>query len=264
MKAAGANLPAQSVPRLFPREHGAYAVLLASWLVGLVVSDSIRATEIVLSIVAFLALFVAQEPLKHIIRGLKKSHPLAEHDVSRLFSLLLFGVSGFALLSRSHGALLWILVPGTVTALLGLWLYYRRASMYLQSLAGFAALTLAGPALVLMSDGSADSHQISRAVELWLELTLFFWASAMIVNVRIDPSSARTTAILLGMFLLCSLIGLNLGFLSIASFVALVVVILRYMLARSYIERYKKLSLKRIGMIETIAALKMVGLYFWL
>jgi hypothetical protein len=225
---------------------------------------SINATEIVLSLAVFAALFVAQEPLKHIIRGLKKSQPLDEHDVSRLFSLLLFGVSGYAVLSRSHEALLWILAPGGVTALLGLWLNHRRASMFLQSLAGFAALTLAGPAIVLMGDASLDVQQISRAGSLWAELTLFFWASAMTVNIRIDPSSTRATSIGLGIFLVCSLVGLNLGFFSLASFVALTVVVLRFTLVMSQFERYRKLSLKKIGMIEAIAALKMVGLYLWL
>ena len=159
---------------------------------------------------------------------------------------------------------MWILVPGTVTALLGLWLNHRRASMFLQSLAGFATLTLAGPAIVLMADPSIDAFLITRAASLWIELTLFFWASAMTVNIRIDPASTRMSAIALGLFLLISLIGMNLGILSIASFVALVIVALRHILAMRFDDRYKKLSLKRIGMIEAIAALKMVGLYLWL
>ncbi|HET6511297.1 MAG TPA: hypothetical protein VFH43_03830, partial [Candidatus Kapabacteria bacterium] len=84
------------------------------------------------------------------------------------------------------------------------------------------------------------------------------------VNIRIDQSSTRATSIVLGVFLLCSLVGLNLGFFSLASFVALTVVVLRFTLVMSQFERYKKLSLKKIGMIEAIAALKMVGLYLWL
>lgn len=259
MKAA--SIAVARRPRLFPREHGAYVVLLASWLVGVMSAQMLDAASVTLSLAVFLALFIAQEPLKHVLRGLKRNEPLDDHDVSRLFSLMLFGVSGFALLSRVHSTLLWTLLPGAACALSGLWLNHRRASMFAQSLAGFAALTLAGPALLLIGSPHSADANISQAAALWGELTLFFWASAMIVNVRIDIRSERSTRLVLGAFLLLAIILTSLNVFSYAALVSLGLLVARYVWVITDLDRYKRLSLKKIGIIETITAVVMVVLY---
>jgi hypothetical protein len=146
-----------------------------------------------------------------------------------------------------------------VSALAGLWLNYRRASMFSQSLAGFAALTLAGPALVLMKGSGPEV--ISHAAQVWAELTVFFWSSAMIVNVRIDPSSDRPTLLGLVLFLALAVTGYSAGYFSLAGVIALGLLASRFLWVLLEPISYRKLSLKKIGIIETIMAAIMITLY---
>jgi hypothetical protein len=203
-------------PRLFPREHGAYAVLMASWLCGVAVGRTVS-VESMLMLAFALLLFIAQEPIKHLVRALARNSPFDMHDVARTRVLLGASIMGFAVLAIDTPRLFLITPVVFVLSLAAYATQRRRAPLFVQSIVGFTILTLAGPAAYLVS----PHVSIGSAAILWFELLVFFWAASLLVNLKLAPQTRVACLI----YYLCALpiasVAFSQGFYSLAGLAAL-------------------------------------------
>lgn len=174
-------------PRMIPREHGAYVVLTTAYISGLLVAPDVPFTTGLLELVSIAAAFVLQEPLRHLGRQLKKASSFHSTDIQWAAALWSAAALSFALLAAERPLVLWLLIPIVILSMVMAILQQRNASMFTQSLIGFPALTLAAPFVLIASGGTS----LMEALILWAVLQFFYIASAMTVNLRIDPSSLK-------------------------------------------------------------------------
>jgi hypothetical protein len=177
---------------IFPREHGAWAVLYGSLLLGWIASDRLR-LELLLLALAATAWFFANEPLTRIVKYGQKAPSRLEWQRWHLWGLVYTGValSLSAVLVFGYG--LWLLVPLGVLMglLLALRLYgvSRRNEMsLLQEQLSTTGLTLAGPAAYYVARHSVDG----AALVVWVISILFF--SSGLFYVRMLLSRVKRTA----------------------------------------------------------------------
>ncbi|HET6512131.1 MAG TPA: YwiC-like family protein [Candidatus Kapabacteria bacterium] len=248
-----------AVKRLFPREHGAYAVLVASWCCGVALARDITIGSIA-ALFAGLALFIAQEPMKAMLRASRtKGAGTSAQTAIRQFALLVtLGVLLLSVLAIGSPRILATLPLAALIGYVNFFLYRRRAPLVLQSIAGFGLLSLLAP-LVYLQHPEAS---VWKGAQIWIELALFFTAAALTVGVRLKASSRAYCLRYYAISLPLVAIAFALGCYSFAGMLALSLSAGRFIWISTNLSAYLNFSLKRIGIHETIVTVALVVIYF--
>ncbi len=230
-----------------PKEHGAYVVLVASWLLGLLQAPGREALPVTLSLLLPLGAFLAQEPLRLLLRGGRAS--ASRHVVAwlALFAGTAIVAGGWLLSLRPR---LWlVMVAGCAVAALFAWLLRRRAAMLTLSSAGFLGLSLGAP---LARIAAAPATSVSDLVVLWGVAVLFFASSSSCVRIRLKREERGTRPIVLHAALLALLLVLaEARMVPPVAAVAVLPAIARLAWILRDLPGYRRSSLKRIGIVET-------------
>lgn len=232
-----------------PKEHGAYVVLIAAWLLGIVYSHCVDVPGFVLSLVFPLSLFFLQEPIRRIIR--RKPKEKVGFDPLSLF-LAVIAIASGAILALHSPDILYLSLPLTLIVLLYFYFVRKRSPAMILSLIGFCGLALIAPLTILASNCRIT---IGHLAAVWLFAILFFSGSLLCVNIRLSGGRGVTIATIYHIFAFSAMILLsyshNLPYSTIAvigiSSVRLLVIII-------YRNRYIKLKIKYIGIQESVVA----------
>lgn len=242
---------------ILPSEHGSYVVLATSIAVGLLSVDVPAGIPTLLACITVIGGFMAQQPLRTVLK-LRRARRRA-----RMSQKLALG--GFATLACAASIVLAAMRPKVAPVLAAAVVMVavllaadrRRLSMTAQSIVGFVALTLAAPLVQLAGAGSLAWIEPTL---LWLALTGFFTASALSVQLRIELAGGTTRAVTFhGIFLVASTIVCVAGGGTLPVVMA-TVACAKLACALADIDTYRRLTLRRIGLIETGASLVLVAL----
>lgn len=179
---------------LLPKEHGAWAVLLAPLILGASAADKWHGNVVVLAIAA-LAFFLSYVPLQMILR-----HHGGMAQTPQRLRAAYFGATvdlvlgGLALLPLFRQKLWLLLVIGAAAAFLFIvhFLWMRRHAKGLVSdFIAMAGLALTAAAAYYVSTARIDQ----TAVLLWLFSILFFGCSAVYVHMKIRATALKKTTL---------------------------------------------------------------------
>lgn len=179
---------------LLPKEHGAWAVLLAPLILGASAADKWHGNVVVLAIAA-LAFFFSYVPLQIILRH----HGGTAQAPQRLRAAYFWAtvdlvLGGLVLLPLFRQKLWLLLVIGAAAAFLFIihFLWMRRHAKGLVSdFIAMAGLALTAPAAYYVSTARIDQ----TAVLLWLFSILFFGCSAVYVHMKIRATTLKKTTL---------------------------------------------------------------------
>jgi len=242
-----------------PGEHGAWAVLYASFAVGWAASDPAPDMKIFLLLIAVTGLFLSHEPLVKLLRARKHGAPLE----NRRHWLKWMGIYLSAALLAGAILLLvyqrWILLAGGLLAAglfsIHLRLAFRRQDRNLAGeVLGIMGLTLTAPAVAVTAVGHLDS----RALLVWLSCVLYFASGIFYVKMRVSHrlkpihfTLRKRQCLAYHTTLLILLIGASIGFhlpaLMLLGFVPII--------ARAFWHAFRPggtLDLKKIGYREVL------------
>jgi hypothetical protein len=237
-----------------PKEHGAYVVLIASWLLGLLHAPSHDPLAIGLSLILILSTFLMQEPLRPLFRARSPaSRAIAGLRTGWLGLLLTIAIVSAAWLLLLCPATAWIVAAGVLVAIAFLLLIRRRVGLVSLSTAGFFALALAAPLARLASGPGASAAEL---VGLWLFAALFFAGSSACVRLRMNRQGGVSLPIAAHLlFIAAAAVLVGLGLLPAIALLAGLPALARLLWVVGDLPRYRRTSLKRIGLIETAVAL---------
>jgi hypothetical protein len=242
--------------RIFPREHGSYAVLIASMAVGSLRMESHDILGLIAYVISISVLFVAQEPLKALMRRNPTQPQSYIAHLRQGTYLLIIGGIALCILCYVQPTCVWILPLAVIPVAGVLYTQIKRRSLFVRSLAGFALLTLAVPLAVLLGGAPIDA-----AISAWIEVLLFFLSAAIAVNLRLDASSVKSASLFFLIALSGLIIGATFELCSITSAIAFSLSTIRFLWVTRNIQQYHSFSLKQIGMQETAGAILLVALY---
>jgi len=175
-----------------PSEHGAWAMWLGPFAVGLGVAWQFD-PSILWTLWAMLLLFLARQPMIILAKALSGRRP-REDAFPGLIWLAIYGglavVPVALLVGSGHFALFWLVFPALPALAWQLWLVTCRAERQMTvELAGSGALALAAPAAYYAATGHFDSVALS----VWL--LCWFQSAAAIVYVYLRLEQRRLSAI---------------------------------------------------------------------
>jgi hypothetical protein len=180
----------KSVLLVFPKEHGAWAVLFVPMIVGAVIADRFSANLILLFISA-LGFFLAYQPVQILLRNVQKQKlPDEKLHAAKSWgpAFLAWGAIPSVFLFLQG---LWLLVPIGVFALsaffLNLALTHNRPKSIASDFAAVVGLTTTGPAASYVITGSLEPEGLI----VWLLNVLFFGSSVFYVHMKISASSLK-------------------------------------------------------------------------
>jgi hypothetical protein len=180
----------KSVLLVFPKEHGAWAVLFVPMIVGAVVADRFSA-NLILLVLSALGFFLAYQPIQILLRNLQNQKlPAEKLRAAKMWSpaFLAWGFipSAFLLVQG-----LWLLLPIGVFAFAAFFLNYaltrNRPKSIGSDFAAVAGLTMTGPAASYVITGSLELE----ALIVWLLNVLFFGSSVFYVHMKIRASGLK-------------------------------------------------------------------------
>ncbi|MEO6941368.1 MAG: YwiC-like family protein [Candidatus Kapaibacterium sp.] len=234
----------------FPKEHGAYVVLIAAWLLGIIFAPCLDMIGVVLTFSLSVSLFLLQGPLRKFLR-----YRNAKKNTFDLPTLILSAIgilSGLLLGIHSPHSIL-LAIPLLPIAFLYLLFLKKRSTPTQLSLIGFTGLSLAVPLVMLSSNCTVS---IGILFSVWLFATLFFCSSVFCVEVRLSGKPAIGRALLYHFGALGIVVGcVVLGKLPYTAIIVMSIALARILLISIYHEVYRKLPLKYIGILESIVAL---------
>lgn len=232
-----------------PKEHGAYVVLVAAWLLGIVYSHSPDVTGSALALILPLSIFFLQEPIRILVRRKKKEkielHPFA------LLCIISTLVTGLILTLHSP-RILYLTAPLFVIALLYFYFVRKRSAAIILSLVGFLGLALITPLTILASPSVMAPRDLAIT---WLFAALFFCGSLVCVNIRLSGGSGIWQAILY--HILASAVILFFVYVHALPHSAIAVIsvsFLRLLLIIPYRKQYSTLRIRYIGIQESVIA----------
>lgn len=246
-----------------PREHGAWVMLYASFVLGLAVAGKINAA-IVLLLIATTAVFVSRESLLIYWRAHKRRRKSQSSAAAARLLLVYFlatAASGIALiLVYGLYGILFFAVAGAALLVINAW---QAAGLEDRTVTGeaiaIAGLTLTAPAAYYVSSGTLNR----TALWLWAVSALYFASSVFYIKLRVtalharkmdDARRARRQCLSYHSFLLVSLMVMALTrSLSLFVLIAFTPVLVRAFW--SLIKPASQLNLKRIGIAEIIYSL---------
>ncbi|MFI5265026.1 MAG: YwiC-like family protein, partial [Candidatus Kapaibacterium sp.] len=172
----------------FPKEHGAYVVLFAGWLFGIIYSPCNDIAGFVLALIFACSLFFLQEPIRILFRG-KGKRNIRLHRFSIIFILTAI-LSGILLMIRSS-RILYLAFPLMIIAIVYFSLVRKRTPAIALSLIGFSGLALITPLTIVASNCAIAVPDLAT---IWLFSSLFFWGSLVCVNIRLSGVRAIAPA----------------------------------------------------------------------
>jgi|GEM_PF-2867940 len=235
-----------------PREHGAYVVLATSLLLGLIVGAARNWPAVVLAFISSIAMFLAQQPIRQIVLR-RRSRRQVQPATKRLTWILLpVALLSFLALAWLRPVVLVILPPMLLLGAILFEIDRRRGGMTDLSIAGFPALALGAPLVYL---ASVETVNFEIALLLWGIATTFFWSSVACVNVRLRGERAIAPALWFhALLLLATALLVTFGMAPPVTAAASGIAIARMLFVMNNVNRYRRLPLKRIGIVETIGA----------
>ncbi len=255
-RSSAGSQPKLKVP--IPHEHGAWAILYASFVVGWAAAASLSLI-VLLILIATTGLFLAHEPLIKLLRG--RRHGARPENLRHWFNwLAIFAVpalaAGLILLLYYR---LWLLAifGGTAGVLFCVHLYLaaqRQDRSAFGELLGIAGLTLTAPGVYAGVEGRVDW----TALIVWSLCLLYFGSGVFYVKMRVSRNlkpkefgSRRSQCLgyhFLVLAILCVLaLGLGLPWILLLGFVPI--------LGRAFWHAFRSggpLNLRRIGYLEVL------------
>ncbi len=235
------------ITSVFPKEHGAYIVLLCAWLFGIVYAPRVDILAFGCSLALAASFFLLQEPLKR----------LARHDGYTVNGMTIFlcGVvliNGGILLVHAIKIII-LLIPFLLLVLLYRYLIRKRYTTIQRSLIGFSAIALLTPLTVYAAD---NSIRIVSVFSLWIFSALFFCTSPYCVAIRLSHGNQVRPALLYhsAALALCYL-AVRSSLLTYSALIALIIPIGRLLVILFFRSWYSKLPIKYIGIQESVVAL---------
>jgi YwiC-like protein len=229
---------------VLPREHGAYIILIASWVWGIIFSPLNDALGFVLVFAVAFHLFLVQESVRRTLRSPAGSlHPA-------VLAIVTAAAAAAAVLIIKTPFILVIAAP---VALLSL-LYFSIAHKgpFVRSALGFILLSLITPATIVAS-GNTDYFYLFLS---WLGIGFFATSSVAIVGIRLDQPKADERALIFHIIYSIVVLAYSIiiGSLMPGLGIALVAIV-RYILVATAKSRYIVLPLKTVGIIESIVTI---------
>lgn len=180
----------KSVLLVFPKEHGAWAVLLVPMIVGTAIADRFSANLLLLFLSA-LGFFLAYQPVQILLRNLRKqTMPDEKLRAAKTWApaFLVWGVipSTFLFLQG-----FWLLLPIGVFAFAAVFLSFaltrNRPKSIGSDFAAVAGLTTTGLAAHYIIVGNLEI----QGLLVWLLNVLFFGSSVFYVHMKIRASRLK-------------------------------------------------------------------------
>lgn len=175
---------------IITREHGAWAVLYVSLLIGAVYADRFSWNVVYLALAA-LGVFLSYVPVHTLLRRLIGMEIPAEKFDGSLFWMvvyLLFGVVFIIPLLRQD---LWYLILIGIVGMIsffGNFLLTRTIQKSISSdLVAVAGLTLSAPSAYYVTTGTIDE----KAVVVWILNFLFFGCSVFYVHMKLQATALK-------------------------------------------------------------------------
>jgi hypothetical protein len=241
----------------FPREHGAYIVLLSAWLLAVLRSAGNNILHALLMLLFLISIFFLQAP----ITAAWNRRSLAQLGAINkfwLYGICLAAIGTALLLLSIQPTFALVAMPATVIASVYAFMPPSRFGMGERSVIGFLLLTLAAPCTQLV----LVNPPIGQLLEIWLIAASYFCGSAMNIRLRIskpndvtrknDALRQSTMYHLLMLTLTCILaVGKYIGW---TAFAATALSTFRLLWIAEDRNRFSKLPLKRIGLQESVLA----------
>ena len=227
----------------FPSEHGAYIILLAAWLWGVIFSTVVRVEGSVLVLAVALTLFLSQESVRRLLRArTARLHPV-------IIGTLLLSLATSVLLIVRYPSVMYVTVPTILLGLLYFLIARKKVSPYTRSAIGFTLLSLIAPATMLANNEAATADSIL----VWLGVACFATSSVLVVGIRLDQANAFQRALWFHIaYGIGSILLLLSGSISLALCMLSVVAIMRYVIVVATRNAYRSLPLKVVGILESI------------
>jgi hypothetical protein len=171
-----------------PAEHGAWALWLGPFAVGVGVAGWNGAPTLLLFL-ALLFAFLIRQPLIILVKALSGRRARADARPALAWSIAyasLAALFGVALIGSGYTQLGWVLVPLAPMLIWQVWLVRERAERQMTiELAGSGILALAAPTASYVATGTLD------AAEVWLWVLCWLQSAAAIVYVYLRLAQRR-------------------------------------------------------------------------
>ncbi|MHB9112494.1 MAG: YwiC-like family protein [Thermoleophilia bacterium] len=176
-----------------PREHGAWAMLVVPYIVGVSIAGNLTA-KVIAGLAGVLMLFFSRASLAPLLKSRAIDGSFGTGSLSRWLNFAIFAAAGssvflYLMIAGSFWQLGVVAAMGTALFLVHEWLVWRRRERSASAeLAGVALLTLTAPVAVIVS--ACDSC-VRLAIILWLLNATYFGASVFYVKMRLRTSARR-------------------------------------------------------------------------
>lgn len=250
-----------------PREHGLYVVAVSCWLVGLMLAQGREMMSMtVLPATSTLAIFLLG-PLRNWLRGRRSRRSAGLRKADRIIIPLLAIaiVIGSYLLLRHAPRLIPVAALLLILACAYAISVDRRSSLATQSMIGFLAATLLTPATILVA---APRTSYLPLAAIWMSVASWFCGSIFMIRLRLDGRSAIRPTLIYHIIATITLVAvlpfvLPAGLKPIPLLLPIGLAWTRSIPIMRNLGRWRSMPLRRIGIIETAAALFVV-LGLWL
>jgi len=238
-----------------PNEHGIYVVLAGSWLLGVIHAPTFNPVHQFLMLIAGIGGTVLVGSVRELTRSIRNPSRRRYRKRYLIWTACSAAVTAAASapVAVKRIELLWLALPLAIVGVAYFRLRGRRRPLVLQSLAGFAGVTLLAPATIIASTGATD---MGRLIGTWILALFFFAGSALCVNIRL---AGRPMLLPTGLYIATSLLlALLSGFYGIVPLLAVTGLgfgALRYALIALGLNTYLRMSLKLIGLGESALTL---------
>lgn len=169
---------------IFPREHGAWAVLFIPMIIGIAAAEQFNLMVVFLAL-SVLAVFLSYVPVQAIIRRYLGSAWAEDELQSAWFWAIAYLLAGGLFILPVLATCLWLLLPigivGSLCFLGNFLLTLRHPKTIASDLAAVAGLTLSAPSAYYVATGTLSPP----AVSLWVLNFLFFGSGVFYVHMKI-------------------------------------------------------------------------------
>jgi hypothetical protein len=233
----------------FSQEHGVYAILFVSFLIGASAAQTWNLKTTLALIMAFMA-FQAEHPLVWQIKQRKNIKPrlIIWGGIYSLVALIL-GIY----LAIKIPLLVWIYLGGIIALIVDITaVFYRQQRSIINEIVTFGAVCLSTPFAYSVTLGKIDSNILA----LWLFNTLFFVSAIFRVKLRKSKTSSLLPVSIyhvLAIAIISLLCFINQ--LQITTAIAFVIPLFTFAIVSWQIDWYQKAKIHYVALIETLISL---------
>jgi hypothetical protein len=233
----------------FSQEHGVYAILFVSFLIGASAAQTWSPNTTLALIMAFMA-FQAEHPLVWQIKQRKTLKPrlLIWGGVYSVVAVIL-GIY----LALQIPLLIWIYLGGIIALVIDITaVFFRQQRSIINEIITFGAVCLSTPLAYSATLGKIDSNILA----LWLFNTLFFAGAIFRVKLRKPKTSSLLPGIIyhvLAIAIISLLCFINQ--LEITTAIAFIIPLFTLAIVSWQIDWYQKAKIHYIALIETLISL---------